>query len=134
MSRTANLALGAFATLTLVLSQAMPLQAEPQPGQGARHAGSTPRSGGGEVHRPGRTSSQVQIPRPSGGGVVQNRRRGGGERFEGGHRGRRYIWGDGLEFYFYDGYYHGNCGWLKEQALETGSAYWWRRYRICRAY
>jgi hypothetical protein len=70
----------------------------------------------------------------SGGAIVQSRRRGGGERFEGGHRGRRYIWGDGLEFWFYDGYYHGNCAWLKEQALETGSAYWWRRYRMCRAF
>jgi hypothetical protein len=47
------------------------------------------------------------------------------------HRGRHHSWGPG--FYFYDGYYHGDCGWLRRRAEETGSRVWWRRYRQCRA-
>ena len=58
--------------------------------------------------------------------VDGNRRRGGD-----GHRGTRYLWG-GLPFYFYDGYYHGDCGWLRRRAEATGSRYWWIRYRQCR--
>ncbi len=46
-------------------------------------------------------------------------------------RGVRYMWG-GLPFMFYDGYYHGDCSWLRRKARETGSSYWWRRYRQCR--
>jgi hypothetical protein len=49
------------------------------------------------------------------------------------HRGIRYSWG-GPVFYFYDGYYHGDCGWLRRRAIATGSRYWWQRYRLCRAY
>ncbi|MGL1446696.1 hypothetical protein ACSTJA_23430, partial [Vibrio parahaemolyticus] len=36
------------------------------------------------------------------------------------HRGTRFIWG-GLPFYYDDGYYYGDCEWLHEQAVETGS-------------
>lgn len=53
---------------------------------------------------------------------------------EGGHnwrRGTRYLWG-GLPFYFYDGYYYGDCSWLRRRAEATGSRYWWVRYRQCR--
>ena len=57
-----------------------------------------------------------------------DRRRGDGNR---GYRGTRYLWG-GLPFFFYDGYYHGDCGWLRRKARETGSSYWLRRYRQCR--
>lgn len=46
-------------------------------------------------------------------------------------RGVRYMWG-GLPFFFYDGYYHGDCSWLRRKARQTGSSYWWRRYRQCR--
>jgi len=46
------------------------------------------------------------------------------------HRGHRYNWGPG--FYFYQGRYHGNCGWLRERARATGSRVWWQRYRNCR--
>ena len=35
-------------------------------------------------------------------------------------------------FYSYDGYYHGDCGYLRRKARETGSSYWLRRYRLCR--
>ena len=27
--------------------------------------------------------------------------------------------------------YGGGCHWLKVRALETGSRYWWKRYRLC---
>ena len=30
------------------------------------------------------------------------------------------------------GYLPANCSWLRRRALETGSPYWWRRYRACR--
>lgn len=31
-----------------------------------------------------------------------------------------------------DGYYsRSRCGWLRHRAEETGSRYWWRRYRAC---
>jgi hypothetical protein len=48
------------------------------------------------------------------------------------HRGKRHVWGPGVEFWFYDGYYHGDCDWLREKANDTGSRYWWTRYRLCR--
>jgi hypothetical protein len=47
-------------------------------------------------------------------------------------RGRRYGWGPGISFYFSDGYYYGNCGWLKRRAIVTGSPIWWQRYHRCR--
>lgn len=52
----------------------------------------------------------------------------GGDR----RRGVRYSWGPGAEFFFYDGYYHGDCSWLRRKANATGSRYWWQRYRQCR--
>ncbi len=47
-------------------------------------------------------------------------------------RGHRYSWGPGVAFYFTDGYYYGECQWLKRRAIETGSRVWWRRYERCR--
>lgn len=47
-------------------------------------------------------------------------------------QGRRYSWGPGIAFYLSDGYYYGDCGWLKRHARETGSPIWWSRYRQCR--
>ncbi|MBS0240866.1 MAG: hypothetical protein JSS20_01730 [Proteobacteria bacterium] len=44
--------------------------------------------------------------------------------------GRRYGWGPG--FWFYDGFYWGDCNWLYRRAIETGSDYWWDRYQQCR--
>ncbi len=55
-------------------------------------------------------------------------RRGDGDR----RRGTRYVWGPGLAFYFYDGFYHGDCSWLRRKARETGSSYWRKRYAQCR--
>ncbi len=60
--------------------------------------------------------------------------RGGSRNFGGRNRGTRYSWGPGALFYFYDGYYHGDCSWLRRKAATTGSNIWLRRYRQCRAY
>ncbi len=46
--------------------------------------------------------------------------------------GRRYNWGPGVAFYFSDGYYYGECNWLKRRARETGNRIWLRRYAQCR--
>ena len=67
-------------------------------------------------------------PGISGGGPVVSGRSAGGPRPW--RRGRYYGWGPG--FYFYDGYYYGNCGWLLQQARLTGSTYWYVRYEQCR--
>lgn len=29
---------------------------------------------------------------------------------------------------------YSGCEWLRRRAIVTGSAYWWRRYRICRGW
>jgi hypothetical protein len=51
------------------------------------------------------------------------------------HRhGRHFVWGTGIGFWFYDGYYYGNCAWLRQRAIATGSSYWWDRYNSCRYY
>jgi hypothetical protein len=47
-------------------------------------------------------------------------------------RGHRYLWGPGIAFYLSDGYYYGECRWLKRRAVETGDRIWWRRYERCR--
>ncbi len=47
-------------------------------------------------------------------------------------RGHRYNWGPGIGFYFSDGYYYGNCHWLKRRAIVTGNPLWWDRYHLCR--
>ena len=82
-------------------------------------------------------------------------RRGGGDRGDRGHfrsdrgdDGRRAFREDRREFrrhhrrddrdrWFgfgrpYDDF--GDCGWLRRRAIETGSSYWWRRYRECRGW
>ena len=47
-------------------------------------------------------------------------------------RGHRYQWGPGVTFYMSDGYYYGECGWLKRRAKETGDRIWRKRYERCR--
>ena len=63
-------------------------------------------------------------------GVARPRTRGPAKGYR---RGTRYSWGPGVEFWFYNGYYYGDCSWLRRRAVATGSQYWWRRYRLCRA-
>jgi hypothetical protein len=33
---------------------------------------------------------------------------------------------------YYRPYHGGGCYWLKVRAMDTGSGYWWSRYRACR--
>ena len=101
-----------------------------------RHRG----GGGGGHHR--------------GGGGHRSEHRGGESRGHhserrGGDDGRRAFRDNGREFRrhhrgddrdrefgfgrpYYDDY--GDCGWLRRRAIETGSSYWWRRYRECRGW
>jgi hypothetical protein len=46
--------------------------------------------------------------------------------------GRRYSWGPGVVFYLNDGYYYGECNWLKRRYRQTGHRVWLRRYAMCR--
>jgi len=39
--------------------------------------------------------------------------------------------GIGVVGYGY-GYGYGSCHWLKEKAIDTGSAYWWKTYKQCK--
>ena len=39
--------------------------------------------------------------------------------------------GNGVVGYGY-GYGYGSCHWLKEKAIDTGSAYWWKKYKQCK--
>ena len=54
-----------------------------------------------------------------------------------GHKHRRYYGGYGwygpVGLYAYD-YGYGDCGWLRDRAVLSGSSYWWRRYQQCVAY
>ena len=90
------------------------------------------RDRGNRTERSDRGSREGRVERRDGDG---DRRRvdrdRGGDRGE--HRGRRYEWG-GLAFYYYDGYYHGDCGWLRRRFEATGNRYWLARYRQCRDY
>ena len=43
-------------------------------------------------------------------------------------RYRNYGWYGGAYAYNYG---YGGCAWLRQQALITGSAYWWNRYYSC---
>jgi hypothetical protein len=71
--------------------------------------------------------------------------RGGDRDFRRGDRGEwrgdRGGWREDRDWRRYGGrrYFEGrpgfgyriDCGWLRRRALETGSRYWWRRYRDC---
>lgn len=56
----------------------------------------------------------------AGGGVWMKEKRRGGY-----WRGPRYYEGRTYR------YRRSPCGWLRRRAVETGSRYWWRRYRAC---
>jgi hypothetical protein len=91
----------------------------------------------------GRSERAARPSRVDRGDVIRDRssdRRGiargrHGPRYDKTHvrrHGRRFVWGPGITFWFYDGYYYGECEWLRRRAIATGSSYWWRRYYQCR--
>lgn len=133
-----------------------PAAGAPQGGGGMRgmaprnEGASAPRRGGGDGPRMGRNGPRGDMsgmprrgdgdgprmrrdgPRVSPGVTVERygRNRGGNRPWR---SGRAYNWGPGATFYFWNGYYYGDCGWLRRRAMDTGSRYWWSRYRMCRA-
>jgi hypothetical protein len=94
--------------------EAMP-PAEKRPGPAA---GAGTGSHGLQV-RPGERGVRGYGPRV---GESRGVRRG---EFRGRHFGRC-GWRGGRVYGFTSG-----CGWLRRRALDTGSRYWWRRYREC---
>ena len=67
-------------------------------------------------------------------GVTDVRYRGGGGYRGGGYRGgyyaRPYVYvGPPVAYYGYSTYSGGYCASLRRRAQETGSRYWWNRYR-----
>ena len=50
------------------------------------------------------------------------------------YRGPRFAVYGIPRYYGYYGYYgyRRSCGWLHRRAINTGSRYWWKRYRACR--
>lgn len=66
------------------------------------------------------------------GGRYAHRNDGKYDRRNYGYR-NRYVYG--APFLGYGAYaYAGDCYWLRQQALTTGSAYWWDRYNACVGY
>jgi hypothetical protein len=58
-----------------------------------------------------------------------------GKRHHRRHRGSRVFWAAGWPLYYYNDYaYTYTCEELREQALETASLYWWKRYQECLDY
>jgi hypothetical protein len=83
---------------------------------------------------PGANLAGVSLAPPSPAVTLVRGRRGGHFRV----RGFRHIRGwrhfRGRRFYGVYAGYGGGCAWLRHRALVTGSAYWWRRYRLCRGW
>lgn len=84
--------------------------------------------------------SALTVPaKPSGDTPINQVRGGHGGHggHHGGHRGhgfRGFGWGVGVGIPLYSGSYYNSCGWLHRRAIDTGSRYWWRRYRECRGW
>lgn len=123
-----------------VSGKAAPNQAPAQKNlrQGSPAKRSAPAIRQGRSVRDGGTSARrrsgregVTVRRP--GGQVGGSPRAYRQTDRGSRKGVRFYWGPGAEFYFYDGYYHGDCAWLRRKARATGSQYWRIRYRQCRA-
>ena len=92
--------------------------------RGGTHFRSSNRGNGPSSH------GQVRRSRPHQGAPHVTHRGGRGKVWIRSH-GRRFAWGPGIVFWLYDGTYYGDCDWLREKARDTGSSYWWRRYRNC---
>ncbi len=160
MNNLSNTMIATAFAAVLIAAPAMAREGQGGDGGGGRGNGHAPRAaggavksggGGGAVRNSAPRSVTPNIQRSSPNVVIRQRSTGGGDRAyvpsnrhvgsanrhgehhgnRGGHHGTRYLWG-GLPFYFYDGYYHGDCGWLRRRAQATGSRYWWVRYRQCR--
>ncbi len=107
-------------------------------GGGYRGGGGGYRGGGGGGYR-GSSGPRVRGYRGYSGPRARPGKgyRGPKNRYGKRYRGRRYR---GVPAYYYGpyvgyGYYYGGgCELLRRKAYQTGSSYWWRRYRQCLAY
>jgi len=69
--------------------------------------------------------------RHAGGGDWKGDWKGGGKH----HHGKNFRrFGPDIFVYGGGGYGYNDCGWLRRQAIITGSPYWWRRYQDCLYY
>jgi hypothetical protein len=102
-------------------------------GAGQRATTPGPRAGGGAgggrvgsqgpQMRQGQRGARGFGPRM---GEARGVRRGEIRGFRGGRRFGPRVWRGGRVYGFTSG-----CGWLRRRALDTGSRFWWRRYRDC---
>jgi hypothetical protein len=68
--------------------------------------------------------------RHAGGGDWKGDWKGGGKH----HHGKNFRRFGSDIFVYGGGYGYNDCGWLRRQAVITGSPYWWRRYQDCLYY
>lgn len=92
---------------------------------------SGPNFGGGNYRAPGPRGPRFSVDRN-----VRNYSGNYGNWHGRHHHHRRGGYFVGYPYYYYGGFYDdGNygydCDWLYRRAIETGSPYWWRRYRAC---
>jgi hypothetical protein len=86
-------------------------------GQGPGQGGGSRMHQGGSQFRPGERGTR--------GGEFGFRERN--------DRGQRHFGGRGGVYFGPSyGFLPSSCNWLRRRALETGSPYWWRRFRACR--
>lgn len=130
-------ALAAFGAALLIV--AAPASADPHSDRGERSGPNVEKMERPNVDRGPSERRSVKGDRARGADVdVQARDRRDGPRRAGKHNrdfvmrhGHRHVWG-GVTFYLSDGYYYGECDWLKRRAIRTDSPIWWNRYRRCR--
>jgi hypothetical protein len=86
---------------------------------------------GGHVSRGGGDRDGKGSGRHAGGGDWKGDWKGGGKHHH--HKNFRRF-GSDIFVYGGGGYGYNDCGWLRRQAVITGSPYWWRRYQDCLYY
>jgi len=125
--RVKQMAIAAVAAAAAMVAVPMMAASAPHGGRGGGGASASGvRSGGTGGMRSGGSVGRSVAPR---GGERSGRMITNSSRYE--HhrrRGGRVIYGLG-PFYSYSD--DDSCYWLKRRALQTGSRYWWRRYRDC---
>ena len=87
---------------------------------------------GGHVSRGDRDGKGSD--RHAGGGDWKGDGKGGGKHHHGKHAKNFRHYGPDIFVYGGGGYGYGDCGWLRRQAVITGSPYWWQRYQECLYY
>lgn len=89
---------------------------------------------GGHLSRGGGDRDGKGSGRHAGGGDWKGDWKGGGKHHHGKHGKNFRHFGSDIFVYGGGGYGYNDCGWLRRQAVITGSPYWWRRYQDCLYY